>query len=46
MRSLNLTPYKIQITQPLNDDHTERRLEFAQILIEKIQGGEKSAEKI
>ncbi|GFS62489.1 t-complex protein 1 subunit delta [Nephila pilipes] len=40
MKELELLPYKIQVTQPLNEDHTQRRYEFAQLMLEKLQTGE------
>ena len=46
VKSLNLTPYKIQITQPLNENHEERRLQFAITMLEKIHAGEIDPNKI
>ncbi|GFU15983.1 t-complex protein 1 subunit delta [Nephila pilipes] len=46
MKELELSPYKIQVTQPLNEDHTQRRSEFAQLMLEKIQTGEIDVKKI
>ncbi|GFU50981.1 t-complex protein 1 subunit delta [Nephila pilipes] len=37
MKELELSPYKIQVTQHLNEDHTQRRSEFAQLMLEKLQ---------
>ncbi|GFT77392.1 t-complex protein 1 subunit delta [Nephila pilipes] len=41
-----MSPYKIQVTQPLNEDHTQRRSEFAQLMLEKLQIGEIDVKKI
>ncbi|GFU13917.1 t-complex protein 1 subunit delta [Nephila pilipes] len=46
MKELELSPYKIQVTQPLNEDHTQRRSEFAQLMLEKLQTGEIDVKKI
>ncbi|CAL1276577.1 unnamed protein product [Larinioides sclopetarius] len=46
MKELELPPYKIQVTQPLNEDHTQRRSEFAQLMLEKLQTGEIDVKKI
>lgn len=36
LKELKLFPYKFQITQPVNDDHKERRMEFAVEILERI----------
>ena len=36
MRELSLSPYKIQLNQALNEDHKERRFQFAMDMLEKI----------
>ena len=36
LKALHFSPYKIQILQQLNEDHKERRFEFAQRLLEKF----------
>ncbi|GFT26267.1 t-complex protein 1 subunit delta [Nephila pilipes] len=46
MKELELSPYKIQVTQPLNEDHTQIRSEFAQLMLEKLQTGEIDVKKI
>ncbi|GFS97232.1 t-complex protein 1 subunit delta [Nephila pilipes] len=46
MKELELSPYKIQVTQPLNEDHTQRRSEFPQLMLEKLQTGEIDVKKI
>ena len=46
MKELELSPYKIQVTQSLNEDHTQRRSEFAQLMLEKLQTGEIDGKKI
>ncbi|GFS75525.1 PPDK_N domain-containing protein, partial [Nephila pilipes] len=46
MKELELSPYKIQVTQPLKEDHTQRRSEFAQLMLEKLQTGEIDVKKI
>ncbi|KAG8183518.1 hypothetical protein JTE90_003868 [Oedothorax gibbosus] len=46
LKQLELSPHKIQVTQPLNEDHTRRRFEFAQLMLEKLQTGEMDVKKI
>ncbi|GFS70526.1 hypothetical protein NPIL_256101 [Nephila pilipes] len=36
---VELSPYKTS-TQPLNEDHTQRRSEFVQLMLEKLQTDE------
>lgn len=46
MITLDLTPYKIQFTQPINDDLCERRMELAMRMHEMIDNKEIDIEKL